>query len=185
DHAGGLDTTGAQVFAGRVTGEDEDGVHACLGAHRDVGGEPVTDHYAFAMRALPADAREGEVSEIGARLAKRAAQAHPRGGLDRRDDRGRIGFAAAPRVGAELVGVGGDEGRPLVEPQRIESDLELFVVKVRSKEARTKSISAGSELSLTPASRSASSRGGSPIGYTAASGWFSRSHIVVAVTEVI
>src|SRR5699024_10439268 len=117
----------AQIFTGRVTCEDEHGVHACLDAHRNVSFEPVTDHYAVAKIALLPCAREGEVSEIRTGLAKRAAQAHPCGGFDRRDDRGRIELTASPRVGAELVGVGGNEQCSLVEPQRVESDLELFV----------------------------------------------------------
>src|SRR5829696_2086046 len=116
-----------QVPFGSLASQDDGRRHPRAFRHPDLRVEAIAAHHTF-FRIGP-DQVDNRLQHYGVRLADVDLALGSRTRLYGRDDRGRVRLAPATGERAVTIGVGGDEHRPLVEPDGVEGDLELAVVE--------------------------------------------------------
>src|ERR687898_2848462 len=116
-----------QVLCGSLAGQYDGRRHPRAFRHPDLRVEPVAAHHAFF--SIEPDQVHYRLQHNGIGLANVDPALRSRTRFYGRDDRGRVGLAPAAGKRTVSVGVGGDEHRPLVEPDGVEGDLELAVVE--------------------------------------------------------
>src|SRR5215208_3462204 len=116
-----------QVPFGSLASQDDGRRHPRAFRHLDLRVESIAAHHTF-FRNGP-DQVDYRLQHYGIRLADVDLALGSRTRLYGRDDRGRVRLAPATGERAVTIGVGGDEHRPLVEPDGVEGALELAVVE--------------------------------------------------------